>query len=165
MDKILLIQFCDQGFSSYEIARAVGKSPTTVRYWLKKFKLKSKSGAKYQSSFVCKCGETDKNNFTNCGNGRVSKSICKKCHNTNSISRFRDNKRQFVDYKGGKCQKCTYHKYLGALEFHHVNPKEKDPNWTRLKSFNLENAKKELDKCILLCSNCHKELHGKIFEL
>jgi hypothetical protein len=31
-----------------------------------------------------------------------------------------------VVYKGGKCQCCGYNKYIGALEFHHVDPEQKD---------------------------------------
>ena len=66
-------------------------------------------------------------------------------------------------YKGNKCQCCGYNKYAGALEFHHINPNEKDfgistKGYTR----SWENNKKELDKCVLVCSNCHREIHGGI---
>lgn len=66
-----------------------------------------------------------------------------------------------MEYKGSKCQLCDYNKYPGALEFHHLDPNEKDFNISkaRLLSFNLE-IKKELDKCILLCANCHREVHN-----
>lgn len=66
-------------------------------------------------------------------------------------------------YKGNKCQCCGYNKYAGALEFHHINPNEKDfgistKGYTR----SWENNKKELDKCVLVCSNCHREIHGGV---
>lgn len=71
-------------------------------------------------------------------------------------------KKALVLYKGGKCEKCGYNKCLSALEFHHLNPKEKDfglsDNLT--KDFNL--LKREVDKCILVCSNCHKEIHEEL---
>ena len=68
---------------------------------------------------------------------------------------------------GGKCQNtsCGYSKYLGALEFHHI-----DNN----KSFSIsENGhtrswdilKNELNKCIMLCSNCHKEIHANLIDI
>ena len=65
-----------------------------------------------------------------------------------------------IEYKGGKCEKCGYNKCNGALEFHHLNPQEKDfsiSSTGTTKSF--DRIKKELDKCIILCANCHREIH------
>ena len=66
-----------------------------------------------------------------------------------------------VEYKGGKCEKCGYNKCIDALDFHHLDPKEKDFN-VGGKSFNLERLKKEVDKCVLVCANCHREIHAKL---
>ena len=68
-----------------------------------------------------------------------------------------------VEYKGGCCEKCGYKKYIGALEFHHLDPNEKDFGIAD-KGFirSWDKIKKELDKCILVCSNCHKEIHNEI---
>jgi 5-methylcytosine-specific restriction endonuclease McrA len=69
-------------------------------------------------------------------------------------------KRQMVEYKGGECVRCGYKKYFGALEFHHLNPSEKDFNPSSLKRYKFDDRiKNELDKCILVCSNCHREIH------
>ena len=66
-----------------------------------------------------------------------------------------------IEYKGGECKHCGYKKYQGALQFHHMDPKEKDPKlFKRLKNF--KKIKVELDKCILLCANCHAEEHERI---
>lgn len=70
------------------------------------------------------------------------------------------------EYKGGKCMICGYKRYLGALDFHHLNPKEKDfglsvKGLTR----SWEKIKQEIDKCILICANCHREIHGGITQL
>ena len=68
------------------------------------------------------------------------------------------NKQKAVEYKGGKCQICGYDKCVKALVFHHVDPSIKDFGIANVsKSF--ENIKTELDKCVLLCSNCHIEVH------
>lgn len=72
----------------------------------------------------------------------------------------REKKAQYVAYKGGKCQLCGYSKCISALEFHHKDPKEKEFNIT-VKQTTWEKAKKELDKCIMICVNCHRELHYK----
>lgn len=67
---------------------------------------------------------------------------------------------KLVEYKGGKCEKCGYNKCIDALEFHHLDPNEKDFSIAG-KSWSLERLKREADKCILVCSNCHKEIHSK----
>ena len=68
-----------------------------------------------------------------------------------------------MKYKGSKCQICNYDKYQGALDFHHLDPNEKDFSIGEATSRVLNSKiKAELDKCILVCSNCHRELHGGI---
>lgn len=65
-----------------------------------------------------------------------------------------------LEYKGGKCEKCGYSKCKSALEFHHTNPEEKDFSiGQKGETRSWERVKKELDKCILVCSNCHREIH------
>lgn len=64
-----------------------------------------------------------------------------------------------VEYKGGKCIKCGYDECIAALEFHHKNKEEKEFTISKYQNLSWIRIKKELDKCDLLCSNCHKELH------
>ena len=71
-------------------------------------------------------------------------------------------KHKLVEYKGGKCQKCGYDKCEGALQFHHRDPEEKDFTLSHInlsKNFSMEALLKEVDKCDLLCANCHAEIH------
>lgn len=70
---------------------------------------------------------------------------------------------ELVEYKGGKCEKCGYNKCVKALTFHHLDPKEKDFTISG-KSWSVERLKKEVDKCIMVCSNCHIEIHAEIEE-
>ena len=68
--------------------------------------------------------------------------------------------------KGGKCQICGYSKCSEALEFHHLDEGNKDfgiskKGYTR----SWERVKSEIDKCVLVCANCHRELHAKIAAL
>ena len=109
------------------------------------------------------CGKTKLvNEFYRRRKGRDLSPYCKPCMVFQALKRQRKFKRQCVDYKGGKCQICNYDKFLGALEFHHTNPEQKDFSISQSKLWKFdEKIKKELDKCVMLCSNCHKEEHGK----
>ena len=71
-----------------------------------------------------------------------------------------------IEYKGGKCQICGYSKFQGALDLHHINGKDKkfgiaDKGYTR----SWEKVREELDKCVLVCANCHREIEGGITQL
>ena len=74
---------------------------------------------------------------------------------------FRKRKKQkSIDYKGGKCCRCGYNKCNDALEFHHLDPSKKDFGIAQKMSWSFEKIKKELDKCSLVCRNCHAEIHA-----
>jgi len=71
-----------------------------------------------------------------------------------------------VEYKGGSCIFCKYRKCIGALELHHLDSSKKDfglsahgltKSWAKMR--------KEADKCILICANCHREVHARIVQL
>ena len=65
---------------------------------------------------------------------------------------------QAITYKGGSCRICGYSECLAALEFHHVESFGKEFNISdRMTSFDAIRA--ELDKCVLLCCRCHREVH------
>ena len=59
------------------------------------------------------------------------------------------------------CQKCGYNKNAAALDFHHLDPAEKDTSVARMISNNyrLDKVYEEIKKCICLCANCHREFH------
>lgn len=78
----------------------------------------------------------------------------------NVVNWRKDKKRKLIEYKGGKCEVCGYDKCVSALSFHHKDPKEKDFSISA-KSYSYERLKKEVDKCILVCANCHIEIHEK----
>lgn len=64
-----------------------------------------------------------------------------------------------IEYKGGKCNICGYSKYVGALDLHHIKGKKDFTMGNDGYTHSWVAIEKELDKCILLCSNCHRELH------
>src|SRR5512134_2078793 len=68
-----------------------------------------------------------------------------------------------LQYKGERCQRCGYDRCMDALEFHHLTSSKKDfgisskgytRSWDRIRA--------ELDKCMLLCANCHREIHASL---
>jgi 5-methylcytosine-specific restriction endonuclease McrA len=68
-----------------------------------------------------------------------------------------------VTYLGGKCSRCGYNRCLEALEFHHLDPNQKDFSISeRGHSRSWERVQKELDKCVILCANCHREVTCRI---
>jgi hypothetical protein len=87
-----------------------------------------------------------------------------KCKNKYHVSlKRRSLKLKAIEYKGGQCERCGYNKCVGALEFHHQDPTLKsfglgDKGYTR----SWVSIKEELDKCILLCANCHREVEEEL---
>ena len=75
-------------------------------------------------------------------------------------------KLELIELKGGKCEKCGYDKNIAALEFHHLNPSEKSfqIDSRHLSNTHIDKLKIEVNKCILLCANCHREIHNEQFE-
>ena len=86
---------------------------------------------------------------------------CKKCSVDAVTNRRIEMKRKAIEYKGGKCERCDYDRCERALSFHHLDPNEKEIKLSR-PSISWEKMKKELDKCILVCMNCHMEIHDEI---
>lgn len=96
----------------------------------------------------------------------VSKWKCKKCEYLYSRKYLENIKLKAIKYGGGECQKCGYDKCWRALHFHHVDPSKKEFAIFESRSGfkkvrNWEKLKIEINKCILLCSNCHTELHAE----
>lgn len=115
-----------------------------------------------------------------CGNlfktySTFSEENCSKCI---SFVKRSENKKKALDYKGNKCIKCGYNKSEAALVFHHflgytVGEFTEEEKNKYKKSFEISNKltaswetiRKELDKCVTLCSNCHIEVHNKVIEI
>lgn len=71
-----------------------------------------------------------------------------------------------VNYKGGECVICGYNRDIKALDFHHIDELSKefglsDRGMTR----SWEKIKAEVEKCVLLCANCHREVHSGLAKL
>lgn len=112
----------------------------------------------------------------------IPKSICRKCNNGRNKKRYDERKEQYkpsrkeyyqniqlkkMEYCGKKCMRCGYDKSLRAINFHHLNQKQKTNgkdvfgNWR----YGFERFKRKVDSCdfIMLCANCHAERHDNLF--
>lgn len=91
------------------------------------------------------------------GHGYV---YCNSC----TVNKRRDGNKQWaLDYKGGACQNCGYDKCARALCFHHLDPSKKEMEINSSFAARSQKVRQaELDKCILLCANCHMEVHDEL---
>ena len=167
MEKEILIKLVDDGLSMKKIANKLGKGQSTIRYWLNKHNLSTKRKLlnEDKENRICpKCGKLKNRSEFYHRRGKDGASVyCKICTGEQTMERMREFKNKCVEYKGGECEKCGYNKCKGALEFHHIDRSKKDFTISHSRAYSFDDKiKKELDKCILLCSNCHKEEHNGV---
>lgn len=92
-----------------------------------------------------------------------SKYCSRSCNVTYLVDKRRkDLKSKAIDYKGGSCLDCGYKRCKAALVFHHRDPSEKSFPPANMYRYKWEVIIQELDKCDLLCQNCHAERHCSI---
>lgn len=87
--------------------------------------------------------------------------------NSESVMRTQKRKKiKAVEHFGGKCVICGYNKCVASLHFHHIDESTKNetPSYVIMHR-SWERAIKELEKCILVCSNCHGEIHEKVMNV
>ena len=172
-----ILELVNQGKTYKDIKEELGCALSTIAYYCKKMGIVSKNITnKIEKEVVEKINELYDSGMTCIEVSKelnISKTtVLKYIRNIRKISEAelkinkfqqvmnwrKKAKMKLVEYKGGKCEKCEYNKCINALEFHHLNPNEKDFTIGG-KSWSFEKLKKESDKCILVCSNCHKEIH------
>lgn len=183
-----ILRLYSKGFNYAQIQNELNCSKGTISHHLKKFiqeekKTKKESKSKLIDDIKSNLPETrekfnelysDKlttreiqffyNSYYELNNKGLKRGEIPKEYYSN---RRREIKNQLVDYKGGACVICGYNKSFRSLHFHHLDPNEKDftlgRKWGKL-GFN-DMIKKELDKCILVCANCHGEIHEGLIKL
>lgn len=110
---------------------------------------------------ICSRCKTEKEEIEFPVNGGRRHSWCKKCHREVVNEKYFQN-REWVNSFKKKCEICGYDKNKSALEFHHVD-KNKEFGINQLARRALTNKQKiidEMEKCIVICANCHRELHN-----
>lgn len=162
-----------EGMSIGQLATRFECSKATVRYWLRKYGLRTKHRSKMHSSpeaiaardaglpsFVGSCPKHGEADFVRERSGYFR---CGRCRAEAVTARRRRVKETLVLEAGGRCQICGYDRYIGALQFHHLDPSEKSFTFGRRGlSMSVERFREEARKCVLLCANCHAEVEGGI---
>lgn len=160
-----LIELIDNKKTVSEISNLMKLSETTIRK-----KIKDNNLIIYKKPILIKKDTSHINsNLSHCPIhdvefkiGKTGKKYCTKCNNI-AVNKVRINRKiECVMYKGGKCERCRYDKCLSALEFHHTDPNEKDFSISNSDKTSFDILKNELDKCVLVCSNCHREIHEEL---
>ena len=85
--------------------------------------------------------------------------------NYENVKSYRQRQKANIIYvMGGKCACCGYNKCNSALELHHLNPDEKDFTFSDNTNRAWETIVQELPKTILVCANCHREIHAELID-
>lgn len=149
-----------------QIADALSMSPTTVRYWLKRFGLTTTTHARRRAASE----ELDRICSVH-GSVRFVRTkdrgaVCGRCR-AESVSAWRRRmKRLLVAEAGGCCAVCGYERCVAALQFHHVDPATKRFGLGgRGLARSIETLREEAAKCVLLCANCHAEVEAGLTRL
>lgn len=165
----MLRKMVEAGMGWAEMARELDRSKSTVRYWLRKYRLWPLPASGRRGEARCareqglryaelECSRHGRTTFIleNRGYHR-----CKKCRMERVSEWRRRAKRRLIEAAGGACVLCGYDAYPGALQFHHLDPNSKAFSISRqgvTRSF--AELRGEADKCALLCANCHAEVEG-----
>jgi transposase len=159
-----------EGLTLHEMAETVNRDISTVRYWLRQYGLKATGGARRREAREAKrhglrhierrCSRHGRTKFVLENRGSYR---CMKCRRSDVSAWRRRAKQRLVEEAGGKCQVCGYNRYLGALQFHHLDPSTKSFSLSRrgcTREFTELQA--EASKCVLLCANCHAEVENGV---
>ncbi len=155
-----------EGLSVREIAERLGRSSSTVGHWMRRYGLKTRraelwalpTGAR-PPEITRECATHGLTGYRRTGTHGHYR--CLRCRAARVAQRRRDVKAILVREAGGKCQRCGYDRWLGALQFHHLDPVQKEFNLAlRGVARSLDRARAEAQKCALLCANCHAEVEA-----
>lgn len=157
IDKDKIINLYNSGLTCLEISNTLNIYRITISKHLKEagFLIKKRPNEKQRKEYekIKKCEICEKE-------FKKRTKICMSCYTNTRRYKI---KIKMIEYKGGKCQKCTDGNLdISCYDFHHMDPSKKEFNLSGLNSakINWDKVKKELDKCLLLCSNCHRTEHS-----
>lgn len=163
--------YIKRGWTKSEIAEKFGFSESKVKYLLEKYEITKNSKNIVEDTTLKKCTKCSEEKpstefYMRSDNGKKSiGSYCKACASSKTVARYKLYKLEYLSLKGGCCQACGFNRYEGALEFHHADPATKDDSIAKMMRHpSSPKVLAELEKCVLVCSNCHRMIHAGIIE-
>jgi transposase len=169
LDRAELQHLVSNGLTIREIAEQLDRSSATVKKWLARYGLKTqratgKSRTEGNEPAVSRmCRHHGLSEFVRSGDGYYR---CRRCRVESVVRRRRRVKEFLAREAGGRCVLCGYCRYVGALQFHHLDPAQKRLGLSRAGvTLSLETLRAEAEKCVLLCSNCHAEVEAGLANL
>jgi hypothetical protein len=143
IERAVLLQLVEDGASTRQIALELGCSEQTVLRHIHKFDLRMPFRPRG-------------------GRPKAVSPEQRRANNVRNVSVRRKRLRiQSIEYKGGKCQLCGYNRCNAALEFHHLDRGKKAFGLSmRGITRSWESIRREIEKCILVCANCHREVEA-----
>jgi transposase-like protein len=169
IDRERLQALVEDGRSIREIAAEEGVSAATVRHWLARYGLRTAPrryalrGEPKPRAIVRECELHGWTTFVLVGERRYR---CGRCNSESVSARRRRIKEILVREAGGCCRLCGFSRYVGALQFHHVDRATKTFELGRRGlTRSLARAREEARKCVLLCANCHAMVEAGLLDL
>lgn len=154
---------CSKGTVSYHCSDLIEKDDRYSEVNLKKYQKHYDSyGSVYETAKCFNVSPSTLKMYLTLRKTKFTKTEIRKRRSRSVVDWRRRIKKKAIDYKGGKCQNCGYCKSVFSMDFHHVDPKKKDYNISSKNTRSWEKTKKELEKCVLVCKNCHGEIHEQI---
>jgi transposase len=168
-----LEQLIDEGLSVRQIAARTGFSPTAVKHWLARHRLRTQQSSRRSEgreakrdalpAAVMDCVRHGRTEFRLEGRGAYR---CVKCRRERVADRRRKVKEILVAEAGGCCVICGYSEFPCALQFHHLDPTTKSfaighQGITR----GIDAMRAEAAKCALVCANCHAAVGAGLLTL
>jgi transposase len=172
IDRELLTEIVACGLSIRDMAEIMGRSPTTVRHWLRRHNLTSESTRRREvTSAAAAAGEAELQ--LRCKRHGVTRHPlrsdgyrCARCEADGVKAWRRKLRRILIEEAGGACALCGYARVPAALQFHHIDPSTKEFALSREGvTRSLARAREEARKCVLLCANCHAEVEAGFAQL
>jgi hypothetical protein len=171
LDEEVLEILCDDGATLDQMADLLDRSTSTIRHWLDVYGLVTArpphrrhiGSVVKPKTIMDSCRHHGNTVFVLENRGAYR---CRKCRQE-AVSRWRRRvKLRLVEEAGGSCRLCGYDRYQGALQFHHLDPGQKEFIISRQGvTRSLAEARREAAKCLLLCANCHAEVEAGVATL
>jgi DNA-binding CsgD family transcriptional regulator len=167
LSEATLEELVREGLTLTEMARQLDRSVSTIRYWLKKYgHWPLAAGRRRIAAQQAREDGLARVELDCIHHGRTEFILesgvryrCLKCRRQGVIDWRRRAKLRLVEGFGGRCELCGYDEFLGALQFHHVDPELKEFGLAmRGLTRSMEALRKEAAKCVLLCANCHAKV-------